>query len=202
MKRMEEPRDLRTIYASPKDRALGKVRRALDRHCARFVTLSPFCILGSVDRRGRPDLSPRGGPPGFAKVLSPESLLIPDRPGNNRLDSLTNLIGNPSVALLFLVPGFDETLRVYGTAEMLTDPEICKELTLNEREPKVVLKIKVERVYFQCAKSLMRAQLWDPQSKVDRSSFPPLGQILKEQLGDDQPAESQEEMLRRYSKDL
>ena len=151
MKRMEEPRDLRNIYALPKDRALGKVRRALDRYCARFVTLSPFCILGSVDRRGRPDLSPRGGPPGFAKVLSPESLLIPDRPGNNRLDSLTNLIGNPSVALLFLVPGFDETLRVYGTAEMLAGPEICKELTLNECEPKVVLKIKVERVYFQRA---------------------------------------------------
>jgi predicted pyridoxine 5'-phosphate oxidase superfamily flavin-nucleotide-binding protein len=113
MRRMEEPGDLRTIYALPKDRALGKVRRSLDQHCARFVSLSPFCILGSVDARGRPDLSPRGGPPGFAKVLSPEGLLIPDRPGNNRLDGLSNLIGNPLVALLFLVPGIDETLRVY-----------------------------------------------------------------------------------------
>lgn len=202
MRRMEESRELWTIYPLPKDRALGKVRRSLDQHCAHFVGLSPFCILGSVDGRGRPDLSPRGGAPGFAKVLSPESLLIPDRPGNNRLDSLSNLIGNPSVALLFLVPGIDETLRVYGSAEVFADPETCRELRVNERELKVVLRIKVERVYFQCAKSLMRAQLWAPQSKVDRSSFPPLGQILKEQLADEQPAESQEEMLRRYSKDL
>jgi len=202
MERMEESCDLRTIYALPKDRALGKVRRSLDQHCARFVTLSPFCIVSSIDAKGRPELSPRGGPPGFAEVLSPESLLIADRPGNNRLDSLTNLIGNPLVALLFLVPGFDETLRVYGTAEVLAGPEIYKELVLNQPAPKAVLKIKVDRAYFQCAKSLMRAKLWDPQSRVDRSSFPPLGQILKEQLGDDNPAESQDEMLRRYSKDL
>jgi PPOX class probable FMN-dependent enzyme len=202
MSRMKDPGELRTIYATPKERALGKVIGHLDRHCARFVELSPFCILGSTDVKGRPDLSPRGGGPGFVKVLDTKTLLLPDRRGNNRLDNLSNLISNPSVALLFLVPGIDETLRVYGAAEVLADSEICKELTVNGHEPKVILKIKVEQAYFQCAKSLMRARLWNADAKVERSSFPPLGEILKEQMRSDAAVESQEQMLQRYLKDL
>lgn len=199
---IKHPDELRAVYGAPKDRALLKVISHLDRHCAHFVSLSPFCILGTTDSQGRPDVSPRGGEPGFVKVLDARRLLMPDRPGNNRIDSLSNLINNCSVVLMFLVPGIDESLRVYGSAEVIVDAEISRTLTENGREPKGLLLIRVEQVYFQCAKALLRAKLWATEAKVDRSSFPALGEILKEQMQSDAPVESQEAMLQRYQKDL
>jgi uncharacterized protein len=202
MNSIKDPNELRAVYGTPKERALLKVIPHLDRHCARFVSLSPFCVVGTTDSKGRPDVSPRGGAPGFVKVLDSHTLLLPDRPGNNRLDSLSNLTNNRSIVLMFLVPGIDESLRVYGSAEVIVDPEISRKLKENGREPKVLLRIHVEQVYFQCAKALLRAKMWAPEAKVERSSFPALGEILKEQMQSDAPAEPQEIMLQRYQKDL
>lgn len=199
---VKHPDGLRAMYGAPKERAVLKVISHLDRHCTRFMSLSPFCILGTTDSKGRPDVSPRGGEPGFVKVLDHHRLLLPDRPGNNRIDSLSNLINNCSVALMFLVPGIDESLRVYGSAEVIVNSELSRTLKENGREPKGLLLIRIERVYFQCAKALLRAKLWATEAKVDGSSFPTLGEILKEQMQSDAPVESQEAMLQRYQEDL
>jgi PPOX class probable FMN-dependent enzyme len=198
---LDDPAALRTLYAMPKERALRKVISRLDDHCIRFINLSPLCILSSATADGLPDLSPRGGDPGFVQVLDEHTLLLPDRPGNNRLDSLSNLVTNPEVALLFLVPGIDETLRVYGSVEIV--PVSGGNRSTSGRKPSAtVLQITVSRVFFHCAKALMRAQLWSEETKIDRRTFPSLGQILKDQLQDDAAPEAQEEMVRRYREEL
>lgn len=202
MESIKDPNGLRAIYGAPKERALLKVIPRLDEHCVRFVRLSPFCIVGTADSEGRPDVSPRGGLPGFVQVMDSQTLVLPDRPGNNRLDSLSNLINNRSIVLMFLVPGIDESLRVYGSAEVMMDPEISCKLKENGYEPKVLLRIHVRQVYFQCAKAIMRAKLWSSEAKVERNSFPTMGEILKEQMQSDAPAESREAMIERYRKDL
>jgi PPOX class probable FMN-dependent enzyme len=169
----------------------------LDAHCARFIALSPFCVLSSVDSGAFPDLSPRGGEPGFVRMLDDRTLLLPDRPGNNRLDSLSNLADHPAVALLFFVPGVDELLRVYGTATILPAGSFLDERDTG-RPSATALKISVERAFFHCAKALMRAHLWSEEAKVDRACLPTLGEMLKDQTGEEAPAESQEEMILRY----
>jgi PPOX class probable FMN-dependent enzyme len=197
----DDPAVLRTLYAMPKERALRKVMSRLDDHCIHFINLSPLCILASATPDGFPDLSPRGGDPGFVRVLDDHTLLLSDRPGNNRLDSLSNLVTNPQVALLFLVPGIDETLRVYGSVEIV--PFSGEDRFDSERKPSAtVLRITVRKAFFHCAKALMRAQLWSEEAKIDRRSFPTLGQILKDQLHEDAPPETQEDMVRRYRDDL
>jgi len=195
--KIKHPEQLRKLYSEPKSRALGKVRTHIDSHAARFVELSPFFILGTVDRNGRPDLSPPGGTPGFVRVLDPGTLEFQDRPGNNRLDSLANLICRPAVAMLFVVPGIDETWRAYGEAELFESLSGA----VGER-PVIVVSVKIQRAYFQCAKALMRARLWASESRIDRNLFPSLGEILNKQMGMEGPAESQDNMVRRYLKDL
>jgi PPOX class probable FMN-dependent enzyme len=202
VKKIVDQDELSELYPSPGSRALGKVLVKLDSYCIRFIKLSPFCLISTVDKNGLPEISPRGGPPGFVGVYDESTLMLPDRPGNNRLDSLSNLLTSPSLAFLFLVPGIDETLRTYGTAELLADDELTRSFMENNRPPKTVMKIMVRKAYFQCAKSLMRARLWDESSKVDRKSFPTLGEILKDELGTSGAAESQEQMLRRYEEAL
>jgi len=198
---IENPEGLRELYAAPSARALAKEVKELDAHCARFIALSPFCVMGSATNAGNPDLSPRGGAPGFATVQDSRTILIPDRPGNNRLDSLDKLVANPRIALLFLVPGVDETLRVFGKAEIVAGADFNGEFVTNGREPKTVLKIAVERAFFQCGKALMRAQLWKPAG-TDRAGLPTLGEMIKDQTGHADRTETQEEMTLRYRKEL
>jgi uncharacterized protein len=202
MGKITNPQALRELYAAPGARALAKEVKELDAHCARFIALSPFCVLSSVIADGGPDLSPRGGAPGFVMVRDSRTLVIPDRPGNNRLDSLRNLAADPRIGLLFLVPGLDETLRVYGRAEIVAGAEIGEELVSNDRAPKTALKISVERAFFQCGKALMRAQLWNAESRRDRSAMPPLGEVIRDQTGLSERVETQQEMVTRYRKEL
>jgi len=143
MGKIEDPKALRDLYPAPGARALAKEVRELDAHCTRFIALSPFCVMGSATNAGDPDLSPRGGAPGFAKVRDSRTILMADRPGNNRLDSLSKLAANPRIALLFLVPGLDETLRVFGTAEIVAGADFGNDLISNGRAPQTVLKIAV-----------------------------------------------------------
>lgn len=161
--------------------AARKVLPALDRHCRAFIALSPFLVLASADAEGRVDASPRGDPPGFVQVLDDRTLLLPDRPGNNRVDSFANVLDAPGVGLIFFVPGIDETLRVNGTARLLTDGKALAGSSVAGKTPRTGLVITVEEVFFHCAKALRRARLWDPAAQVERSTFPSLGRILAEQ---------------------
>jgi uncharacterized protein len=172
---------LRERYIAPKGRAVAKQLDRLDRHCRAFLELSPFCTLASTDAAGHVDCSPRGDKPGFARAVDDRTLLLPDRPGNNRLDSLTNIVEHPEVGLLFMVPGFNETLRINGRADIVTDPDVCAQFAENGKPARSIMRIAVREVYFHCAKAFVRARLWDPAAQRDRKSFPSLGTILADQ---------------------
>lgn len=193
---------LRQAYAEPKERAVRKEIRALDVHCRRFIGLSPFLILATSDANHNMDASPRGGAPGFVKVTADGVILIPDAPGNNRLDSFANIIATRKVGLLFLIPGLDETLRVNGSAVLSradADIALC---TDERRAPKLAIRVTVEAAYLHCAKAFMRSKLWDASSHVDRDALPTIGQMINDQAGMNIPPESREEMARRYAPDL
>lgn len=172
---------LRAHMGAVSPMAARKVLPALDRHCRAFIALSPFLVLASSDAEGRVDASPRGDPPGFVQVLDDRTLLLPDRPGNNRVDSFGNILDAPGVGLIFFVPGIDETLRVNGTARLLTDAESLAGSSVAGKTPRTGLVITVDEAFFHCAKALRRARLWDPAAQVERSTFPSLGRILAEQ---------------------
>jgi PPOX class probable FMN-dependent enzyme len=194
--------DLRSLYPEPGERAKRKQNAALDRHCKRFIELSPFVVLASTDERNRCDASPRGGDPGFVKVTGDATLLIPDSPGNNRLDTMHNIQASGRLGLLFLIPGFDETLRVNGRAQISTDPAQIALCTTERRAPKVVIEVSAEEVYLHCAKALMRSNLWSDANRVERSVMPTLGKMIADQSGLDIAPETQEAMVARYQKDL
>lgn len=174
--------ELRTVYPPPAPRAAQKVLDHLDVHCRNFIALSPFCVLSSSDASGQADASPRGDPPGFVRVLDDKTLLLPDRPGNNQVDSLQNVVANPGVGLLFFVPGVDETLRVKGKAEIVTDPETLGPMTVAGRPPLSGLKIVVEEAFLHCGRALIRGRIWDAAAQVDRAAYPTYGQVLADQI--------------------
>jgi PPOX class probable FMN-dependent enzyme len=181
---------------------LRKQIAALDGHCRAFIARSPFVVLSSAGADGRLDASPRGGAPGFARVTEDGQELIPDAPGNNRLDSLENIIATGRVGLLFMIPGFDETLRVNGAALLSRDAADIARCTDERRAPTLVIRVTVDEAYLHCAKAFMRSRLWDPAARVPRGTLPTMGQMLNDQTGIQTPAETQEEMMRRYQPDL
>jgi hypothetical protein len=201
MARITSLDQLRALYATPRERSLRKVMPALDTHCRSLIALSPLVMVGSFGADGRADVTPRGDAPGFVEVADAATLLIPDRPGNNRLDTLSNLIANPAIGLLFLVPGIDETLRVNGTAEIRDDAELLARFEVDGKQPVTVLKVAVQEAYLHCAKAFMRSRAWDPASNVPRSSLPSMGEMLRDQLNL-ATAETQAEMLVRYRETL
>jgi PPOX class probable FMN-dependent enzyme len=172
-------------YRTPGQRVLDKVIHHIDEHCAAFIRLSPFATLATASAEGEPDVSPRGGDPGFVHVLEGNRLALPDRQGNNRVDSLRNLAVNPRAALMFFVPGIDETLRVYGTTSLHAPDALGIDFTEFGRAPLSVLVLEVDRAYFQCSKSVMRSGLWDPDRRVERSVFPPFSQVLRDHCRDE-----------------
>jgi hypothetical protein len=191
---------LRRLYAAPGERAVRKQLAALDAHCRHFVARSPFLVIASVGADGLPDASPRGGAPGFVRVADDGSLLVPDAPGNNRLDTLENIVATGRAGLLFFVPGVDETLRVNGLARLDDDPALLESMRDAKRAPKLAIRVEVREAYLHCAKSLMRSRLWDPASRIDRGTFPTMGRMLADQVGG--VDEGQEAMLARYANDL
>jgi len=169
--------NLRTLHHPPMRRATDKILRGLDRHCRRIISLSPFCVVATQGPNGA-DISPRGDPAGFVRVLDELTLLIPDRIGNNRLDTMTNLLVNPRIALLFLVPGMNETLRINGTARITDDARLLAPSAVNNRPPKVGLVVAIEEALLHCAKALIRSALWDGSKHIDRASLPTYAQML------------------------
>ena len=197
--KIETVEELRRHYREPKGRAVRKQLEHLDVHCQNFIALSPFMVLASSSE-GSADASPRGGEPGFVKVLDARTLLIPDWPGNNRLDSFSNILQNKHVGTIFLIPGVDETLRVNGHVEIRTDDALRQIFETKGKLPITVLKLTVREAYLHCAKAFMRAKLWD--GKIDRPALPTMGAMLNDQTGSEEKVETQGEMLERYQKAL
>ena len=180
---VETSNDLREVYAPPADRAGLKVLDLLDVHCRSFIALSPFYVIASARGDGRADVSPRGDPTrSQAHVLDDKTLLLPDRPGNRKVDTLMKLVERPFVGLVFFVPGPTETLRINGRAEISTDREFLEPLASKGRLPISVLKVTVEEVFLHCAKALIRARSWEPDSRVERSRLPTYGKVLADQI--------------------
>ena len=172
---------LRAHYTQPSERARLKTLRALDPHMRNFISLAPFVCLGTSGPDGA-DVTPRGDAPGFVHVLDDTTIVMPDWPGNNRLDSLANIVVNPQVALLFIIPGVNETLRVNGVAEISIDPELLQRWNVGGKHPRAMLRITVREAYLHCAKALIRSRLWSDAARVPRSVLPPYGQMLKDQI--------------------
>ena len=182
---IETVEDLRNSYGEPSERAVRKSLDRLDRHCRRFIALSPFVVLASAGADGRVDCSPRGDPAGFVAVLDDRTILLPDRRGNNRTDSLTNVLENPYVGMLFMIPGVDETLRLNGRGSLTTDPAHLEPLAVNARVPRSGLLVEVEEVFLQCTKALVRSRLWAEESRVDRkAALPSFGRMLADHIGE------------------
>jgi len=202
MPRIETLDALRRIYREPIGRAVVKAIPRLDRHCRRFIELSPFLVIASGDGKGAMDASPRGEEPGFVQALDDRTLAIPDRPGNNRLDTFANILVNPAVGLIFFIPGVEETLRINGTAEIRDDEALVACFEVGGKRPATVLVVRLGEAYLHCAKALMRSRLWSDDVRVDRSILPSMGQMLKDQIGLSEEPETQEVMRERYSDQL
>ena len=194
--------ELRALYDEPPIRSIKKELPALDVHSRRFIELSPFLVLATSDRDDNMDASPRGGTPGFVKVTESGVLLIPDAPGNNRLDSLLNIVDSGKVGALFLIPGFDETLRVNGDAVLSQDPDDIARCTDERRAPKLVIRISVTAVYLHCAKAFLRSKLWSPEAHRRRELLPTIGAMLNDQTGVTTKPETRDEMEARYAPEL
>ncbi|MCP4980845.1 MAG: pyridoxamine 5'-phosphate oxidase family protein [Gammaproteobacteria bacterium] len=170
---------LEAIYHAPVgERSIWKQIDHVNELYRKFIEASPFLILATCGEMGV-DCSPRGDPPGFVRVVSPDYIQIPDRKGNNRLDSMRNVIVNPDVGVIFLIPNVGETIRISGKAEILIDSELCNSFAINNKPASSVLSIKVDKVYYQCQKALVRSRLWDPKSYIERGDLPSAGQMAQ-----------------------
>jgi len=169
--------ELEALYERPRETSLLKEIDHVDAHYRALIEAAPFVALASIGPEGL-DCSPRGDAAGFVRVADDKTLMIPDRRGNNRIDSLRNIVRDPRVALLFLIPGVAETLRVNGRAAISTDPALAASFGVDGKAPRCVIVVNVERVYFQCAKAIVRSKLWDPATRIDRSTLPSTGTMV------------------------
>ncbi|MEQ9488384.1 MAG: pyridoxamine 5'-phosphate oxidase family protein [Alphaproteobacteria bacterium] len=171
--------ELEALYGRPIETALVKEIDYISDHYRQFIEASPFLVLSSVGPEGL-DSSPRGDPAGFVEIADEKTVHIPDRRGNNRIDTLRNIVRDPRVSLLFLIPGVGETLRINGTAEISVDEDLLARFEMQGKLPRSVIRITVDRIYFQCQKALARSKLWDPAAQIDRKTLPSTGSMLSE----------------------
>ena len=169
--------ELERIYGEPAQPAIVKEIDHISAHYRAFIEKSPFVVVATVGPEGL-DCSPRGDPAGFVRIADARTVLIPDRRGNNRIDSLRNIIRDPRISLLFLIPGVGNTLRINGRAEIADDPDLLASFAMGNKLPRTVIKVTTERVYFQCPKALVRSHLWDASTQIARSALPSTGEIL------------------------
>lgn len=170
--------DLRAVIGHPSYRVVDKAITELDDLCEAFIAKSPFIMISSADADGNADNSPKGDPPGFVQVLNSKTLLIPDRPGNRRADTLVNIIQNPNIGMFFLVPGKSETLRVNGKAQIVLDESIRQRFVIKGKAPVVVIAVTVEEAFFHCAKCIIRSQLWQTDAHAELDGLPTLAEAM------------------------
>tara|TARA_R110002110_G_scaffold156580_2_gene351731 strand:- start:143 stop:763 length:621 start_codon:yes stop_codon:yes gene_type:complete len=186
---------LREVYGHASGRAAIKAIPALDPHCRRFIELSPFLVMGSAAKDGAADVSPKGDMPGFVQVPDEHTLVIPDRPGNRRIDSMTNIVENPHVAVIFMIPGISETLRVNGRAHVSVDPDLLQSMAVNGKPAVSAIVVQVDEAYLHCAKAFIRSKLWDPAVQQDRKVLPPLSKMIADQTNTTIDVEASEKQL-------
>ena len=190
--------ELRAIFGEPSERAVLKCHSSLDEHSRAFIAASPFVLLATSNAAGQCDVSPEGDAPGFVLVLDETHLIVPDRPGNNRTDGMRNILENPHVGMIFLVPGRGDTLRVNGRASIIRDAEILARLTMQGKLPRVALGVEVEEAYLHCPKAFLRSSLWDPSTWTDPQKLPSFAQMLWDQV----PTARNAASLTDYTRDL
>jgi uncharacterized protein len=173
---------LRELYPAQSKIVRMKCLPAIDEHIAKFIALSPFLVIGSNHPDSGTDVSPRGDAPGFVQVIDANTVMIPDRPGNNRLDTLSNMMTNPEVGLIFLIPGVDETVRLNGRARIVTDDAKLAEFEVNGKAPRAAILVDVREAYLHCAKALKRSKLWEEEYRIDRGELPTMGKMVSDQI--------------------
>ncbi len=178
-----EEAELREIFGWPSERALNKQIDRLDNHCRAIIGKSPFLLLGTSDARGRCDVSPKGDYPGFVRGLDDRTVAIPDLPGNNRLDTLMNMLNNPQVGLIFMIPGRNETLRINGNVRLVRDAKLLESMAYQGKLPKLAIVVDVQEVFTHCPKAFLRSKLWSEEYRIDRSELPSFAEILKDHVG-------------------
>ena len=169
---------IREVIGHPSERVVNKAISILDEHCRALIAKSPFLLIASTDQSGNMDISPKGDPPGFVQVLDDKTLAIPDRPGNRRADTFLNILQNPGVGLLFLIPGQRETLRISGTAKIVRDAWLLEEMVIQGKKPSFALVVTVKEAFLHCAKCVIRSHLWEPEHWPDLEGLPSLARIL------------------------
>jgi uncharacterized protein len=179
--RIASAADLRLLYGHAEGLAAKKSLPRLDRYARDYIARSPFLCIATAGHGGWADVSPRGDQPGFVQVLDDHAIAIPDRPGNNRLDTMENILVNPNVGLIFMIPGFEDTLRINGKATITADPAVLERATVDRKRPKVAVRVAVEEAFFHCAKAFRRSRLWQPDAIVERACMPTLARIIMEQ---------------------
>jgi len=178
---LEHESELRELMGTPSEVVIKKQLDALDVHCRSFIAASPFVVIGTVDGSGRCDVSPRGDAAGFVLVLDEKRLVVPDRPGNRRIDSIRNILETGRIGMLFVVPGVDEELRVNGRAWVTRDESLLEKMEAQGKRPVLAIGVEVEECFLHCGKAIKRSQLWDPSKHVDRKSLPSLARMLSDQ---------------------
>ncbi|MFT5489247.1 MAG: PPOX class probable FMN-dependent enzyme [Paracoccaceae bacterium] len=176
---------LTEIIGAPKPDVATKEMPALDSHCRHFLSLCPFLCISTADADGNQDVSPRGDPPGFVRVLDDTTILIPDRKGNRRVDTMRNILENPNVGLILMLPGVEEIVRINGKATLTEDPTLLADSAVNGSVPAMGIIVKIDDVFFHCAKAVIRSRLWDPETPIRRTEFPTYGEIVRDQRAPD-----------------
>jgi PPOX class probable FMN-dependent enzyme len=186
---------LREIFGWPGERAVNKQLDHLDNHCRTIIEKSPIVLFSSSNAAGRCDVSPKGDAPGFVRVLDDKTLAVPDLPGNNRLDTLTNFIENPQVGIIFMVPGMNETLRINGRVTLALDQELLERMAVGDKLPKLAIVVHVEEVFTHCPKAFIRSSLWDTDTWIDRSEIPSYAEIFRDHIGEDCDVDALQEWI-------
>ncbi|HVK42773.1 MAG TPA: MSMEG_1061 family FMN-dependent PPOX-type flavoprotein [Phenylobacterium sp.] len=196
--------DIDGLYRAPGKLVLDKVLGHVEKHGKSFIALSPFCVISSAGPNGAIDVSPRGGEPGFVHVSEDgKTLFLPDRPGNNRLDNIRNLLAGPGwIGMMFMIPGFDDVFRVNGRASASDEADLLAQFVEFGKTPRLVLSIAVEEAFFHCPKAIMRAKLWDPEAQVERSALPSGAEMVMDQLQLGKPQVSDEVIIESYKTQL
>ena len=193
---------LRSIYNYSKGRAALKVINSLEKHSKNFINLSPFVVISSKGKNGHADVSPRGDSIGFVKIQDDKTIIIPDRSGNNRLDTLENIIFDPSVGTLFFIPGINTVLRINGNAFIEDSLEIRAQFEINNNIPKTCIIINIEEIFMHCSKALMRSSFWDHSKYLSQTDFPTISKIINDQLNSEDDEQNHEQEDKRYKKQI
>ncbi|MEO8028480.1 MAG: pyridoxamine 5'-phosphate oxidase family protein [Bryobacteraceae bacterium] len=192
-----DPVQFRELIGEPPPPCVAKTIAVLDRHCRAYIAKSPFLLIASSNARGHMDISPKGDPQGFVRILDDSTLAIPDRPGNRRADTYTNVLENPKVGLIFLMPGKTETLRVSGTARIVRDPELLESMAVHGKTPAFALVVEVQEAFFHCSKCIIRSSLWTPSEWPDLAGLPSLAQTMVDAAKLPMPVEEIDQLIKK-----